>query len=66
VACGLGGILVEVLKDVTFRLAPTSRDEALSMDRRGIAVAEILRGVRGAEGVDRNALATLIQRVSDW
>src|SRR5882757_1842106 len=64
VAFGLGGILVEVLKDVTFRLAPTSRDEALSMVD-GIAAAEILRGVRGAEGVDRDALATLIQRVSD-
>ncbi|HEY3715069.1 MAG TPA: acetate--CoA ligase family protein [Jatrophihabitantaceae bacterium] len=64
VAFGLGGILVEVLKDVTFRLAPTSRDEALSMVD-GIAAAEILRGVRGAEGVDRDALATLVQRVSD-
>src|SRR5882724_5149098 len=63
VAFGLGGILVEVLKDVTFRLAPTSRAEALSM-LDGIAASEILRGVRGAEGVDREALATLIQRIS--
>jgi len=64
VAFGLGGVLVEVLKDVTFRLAPTSRDEALSM-LDGIAAAEVLRGVRGAEPVDRDALAGLIQRVSD-
>ena len=31
VAFGLGGVLVEVLKDITFRLAPASRDDALSM-----------------------------------
>jgi len=64
VAFGLGGILVEVLKDVTFRLAPTSNAEALSMVN-GIAAAEILRGVRGAEGVDADKLADLIHRVSD-
>ncbi|WP_330274631.1 acetate--CoA ligase family protein [Lentzea sp. NBC_00516] len=64
VAFGLGGILVEVLKDVTFRLAPTSPAEALSMVN-GIAAAEILRGVRGAEGVDADKLADLIHRVSD-
>lgn len=64
VAFGLGGILVEVLKDVTFRLAPTSPEEALSMVD-GIAAAEVLRGVRGAEGVDAAKLADLIHRVSD-
>ncbi|MEC3980469.1 acetate--CoA ligase family protein [Amycolatopsis sp. H20-H5] len=64
VAFGLGGVLVEVLKDVTFRLAPTSRDEALSMID-GIAAAEILRGVRGAEPADREALAALIHAVGE-
>jgi acetyl coenzyme A synthetase (ADP forming)-like protein len=59
VAFGLGGILVEVLKDITFRLAPLSYEEALSM-LDGIAAAEILRGVRGAAGVDRHALASMI------
>jgi acetyl coenzyme A synthetase (ADP forming)-like protein len=63
VAFGLGGVLVEVLKDITFRLAPASREDALSM-LDGIAAAEILRGVRGAEPVDRRALASLIQNVS--
>src|SRR3954452_6064952 len=53
VAFGLGGILVEVLKDVTFRLAPTDREQAMSMID-GIAAAEILRGVRGAEPADRD------------
>ncbi|GAA1685259.1 acetate--CoA ligase family protein [Fodinicola feengrottensis] len=63
VAFGLGGVLVEVLKDVTFRLAPTSQDEALSMID-GIKAAQILKGVRGAEPADRAALSTIIQRVS--
>jgi acetyl coenzyme A synthetase (ADP forming)-like protein len=64
VAFGLGGVLVEVLKDVTFRLAPTSPETARSM-LDGIAAAEILRGVRGAEPANRELLVDLICRVSD-
>jgi acetyl coenzyme A synthetase (ADP forming)-like protein len=64
VAFGLGGILVEVLKDATFRLAPASKDDALSM-LDGIQAAEILKGVRGAKPVHREALALMIQRVSE-
>ncbi|MFC8077891.1 acetate--CoA ligase family protein [Streptomyces sp. NPDC057307] len=63
VAFGLGGVLVEVLKDVTFRLAPATKDDALSM-LDGIRAAEILRGVRGGAAVDRDALADLVVRVS--
>jgi acetyl coenzyme A synthetase (ADP forming)-like protein len=63
VAFGLGGVLVEVLKDITFRLAPATREDALSM-LDGIAAAEILRGVRGAQPVHRAALATMIGNVS--
>ena len=63
VAFGMGGVLVEVLKDITFRLAPATTDDALSM-LDGIQAAEILRGVRGAKPIDREALATMIQRVS--
>src|SRR6185295_13138519 len=63
VAFGLGGVLVEVLKDITFRLAPATQADALSM-LDGIAAAEILKGVRGAEPVNRDALATMIQNVS--
>ncbi len=64
VAFGLGGILVEVLKDATFRLAPATKEDALSM-QDGIAAAEILKGVRGAGGIDRDALATMIVNVSE-
>jgi acetyl coenzyme A synthetase (ADP forming)-like protein len=63
VAFGLGGVLVEVLKDITFRLAPATRQDAVSM-LDGIAGAEILRGVRGAAPVSRDALAAIIQAVS--
>ena len=63
VAFGLGGVLVEVMKDITFRLAPATREDALSM-LDGIAAAEVLKGVRGAAAVDRNSLAALIQNVS--
>ncbi len=61
---GLGGVLVEVLKDVTFRLAPVDHSAAISM-LDGIEAAEILRGVRGAEPVDADALADVIVRLSD-
>jgi acetyl coenzyme A synthetase (ADP forming)-like protein len=63
VAFGMGGVLVEVLKDITFRLAPASAQDALSM-LDGIAAAEILRGLRGATPVDRAALSGMIGRVS--
>jgi acetyl coenzyme A synthetase (ADP forming)-like protein len=64
VAFGLGGVLVEVLKDVTFRLAPASTEDALSM-LDGIQAAEVLRGVRGADPVDRDALARVVVAVSN-
>ncbi|MEU5682800.1 CoA-binding protein [Streptomyces venezuelae] len=63
VAFGLGGVLVEVLKDVTFRLAPVDADEAASM-LDSIRAADVLRGVRGAPPVDRRAVAEQISRVS--
>ncbi|MEU5853645.1 acetate--CoA ligase family protein [Saccharopolyspora shandongensis] len=64
VAFGLGGVLVEVLKDVTFRLAPLSSAQARSM-LDDIAAAEVLRGARGSEPVDADALAEVLRRVSD-
>jgi acetyl coenzyme A synthetase (ADP forming)-like protein len=63
VAFGLGGVLVEVLKDVTFRLAPATNDDALSM-LDGIQAAEMLHGVRGGDPANREALADIIVKVS--
>jgi acetyl coenzyme A synthetase (ADP forming)-like protein len=64
VTFGIGGVLVEVMRDVTFRLAPTSREDAFEMVD-GIRAAEVLRGVRGRPGVDREALAATIEAVSE-
>jgi acetyl coenzyme A synthetase (ADP forming)-like protein len=64
VVFGLGGVLVEVLRDVTFRLAPMDTDAALGM-LDDIQAAEVLKGARGAQPVDRDALADIIRRLSD-
>src|SRR5690348_13878377 len=63
VAFGLGGVLVEVLKDITFRLAPATKQDALSM-LDGIQAHEMLKGVRGGDAVNRDALAEVIVKVS--
>jgi acetyl coenzyme A synthetase (ADP forming)-like protein len=63
VAFGLGGVLVEILKDVTFRLAPATKQDALSM-LDGIQAHEMLHGVRGGDPVNRDALADVIVKVS--
>ena len=62
VAFGLGGVLVEVMGDLTFRLAPVTEGEAAAM-LDDIAGAAVLDGVRGSAGVDREALAGLIVNV---
>ncbi len=61
---GLGGIFVEVLKDVTFRVAPVASSQALRMlgEIRG---APILAGVRGEAPRDRQALADVICKYSN-
>ncbi|MBR9976232.1 MAG: acetate--CoA ligase family protein [Bacteroidetes bacterium] len=63
VLCGLGGIFIEVLKDVRAGLAPLSRDEALGMIR-GLKGYRILQGVRGQAGVSEEALADVVVRLS--
>lgn len=60
---GLGGIYVEVLKDVIFKIAPVTRVEAEEM-LAGIKTAALLDGVRGEAGIDKQAVVELIQRVS--
>lgn len=60
---GLGGIFVEVLKDVAFRKLPLSRYDAESMLGE-IKAQKILDGVRGNQGVDRAAIVDLLQKIS--
>ena len=65
VMAGLGGIFVEVLKDVVFRRAPFSHDEALRMLGE-LRMTAMLDGVRGKPGVDRAVLAALLSNLSHW
>jgi acetyltransferase len=60
---GLGGIFVEVMKDVTFHLAPITEDEAIMM-LKSTRSYEILQGKRGQKGVDLAAIANGMQRIS--
>ncbi len=61
---GLGGIFVEVLKDVAFRALPMSRADAAEMLEQ-IASKKILEGVRGALPVDKEALLDLMMAVAE-
>jgi len=63
VLCGLGGIYIEVLKDVQSALAPVSKDEALQMIRK-LKSYKIIQGVRGQEGLNEDLFAEIITRVS--
>jgi len=60
---GLGGIFVDVLKDVVFSLTPVTDAEAREMVD-GIQASALLDGVRGEKPVDKSALVDLIQRLS--
>ncbi len=60
---GLGGIYVEVLKDVSFRIVPVSRRDAQAMVSE-IKTAALLRGARGEKAVDINAVVESIMRLS--
>lgn len=60
---GMGGIMVEVLKDVAFYLAPLTGDEAKQM-LVNTKTYQLLKGVRGQEGVDIEAIAEGLQRLS--
>ena len=63
VLCGLGGIFVEVLKDVSSGLAPLSYEEAYSMIR-SLRAYKIIQGTRGQKGVNEDKYAEIIVRLS--
>ena len=60
---GLGGIFVEVMKDVTFYLAPITADEAMQM-LMGTRSYALLKGARGEAAVDIMSIADGLQRIS--
>jgi acetyltransferase len=63
VAFGLGGIYVEALKDVSFRVAPFSREEAQEMIQE-IRSYPLLAGVRGEPPADHEAMVDTLMRTS--
>jgi acetate---CoA ligase (ADP-forming) len=62
---GSGGVYVELLKDVSFRLAPVTRSEAEAMIEETMA-GKLLSGLRGQLPADKSAVADVIVAVSQW
>jgi len=63
VMCGLGGIFIEVLKDVQVGLSPISKPEALDMIQ-SLNGYGIIKGVRSQEGINEEMFADIISRIS--
>lgn len=63
VMVGLGGIYIEILKDVNARLAPFDKAEALQMIRR-LRSYPLIKGSRGQKGSDENILAEILLKIS--
>jgi acetate---CoA ligase (ADP-forming) len=63
VMCGMGGIFIEVLRDINSSLSPVSADEALNMIR-SLKSYDIIKGVRGQKAVDEHGFAEAIRRLS--
>jgi len=63
VLCGLGGIFIEVLKDVNSAIAPVEKEEARKMIRN-LKSYGIIKGTRGQEGVNEDQFAEAVMRVS--
>jgi acetyltransferase len=63
IVCGLGGIFIEVMKDISAGLSPISKAEALQMIK-GLRAYEIIKGTRGRDGTDQELFAEIIQKLS--
>ncbi|MFW5758478.1 MAG: acetate--CoA ligase family protein [Bacteroidota bacterium] len=63
ILCGLGGIFIEVLRDVAQNLAPVYHDEAISMIR-SLKSYKIIEGIRGSKGVDEEKFAEILVKLS--
>jgi acetyltransferase len=63
IMCGMGGIFIEVLKDIQTALAPVSKEEA-SLMIRSLKTYKILQGLRGEKGIDIDKFADIIVSLS--
>jgi acyl-CoA synthetase (NDP forming) len=61
---GSGGIMVEVFQDVSFRVAPFSKEAALQMIKE-TKISQVLKGIRGEEPKDIDSLANLLAKIGD-
>ncbi len=64
ILCGLGGIYIEVLKDVKASLAPISKKEATTMIQQ-LKSYKIIQGIRNQEGVNEALFSDIIQKISN-
>ncbi len=62
VLCGMGGIFIEVLKDVNTALTPVTKEEANLMIKN-LKSYKIIQGIRGQEGVNEEKFTEIIQRI---
>jgi len=65
VSAGIGGIYVEILKDVTFRIAPLSKNDAEEMIKE-LKGYEILKGIRGKKAINMEKLHDLLVKISKF
>ncbi len=63
IMCGLGGIFVEILKDVTIGMIPVSEKDSLHMITQ-LKAYPILKGIRGQKGIDIEAFSKIISKLS--
>jgi acetyltransferase len=63
ILCGMGGIFIEVLKDLSYGLAPIGLQQAKQMIQ-GLKSYPIIQGVRGKTGIDENKFADILVRLS--
>lgn len=63
ILCGMGGIFIEVLKDVAAGLSPLSKEESLAMIR-SLKSYKIIQGVRGQKGISEEAFADILCKLS--
>jgi len=64
VLCGLGGIFIEVLKDINYGLAPLTKEESFEMIRK-LKNYKMVQGVRGREGANEDIFAEIIVKISN-
>jgi len=64
VLCGLGGIFIEVLNDVSSCLTPVGKTESIEMIQ-SLKGYKVIQGIRGKEGVNEDIFSETIQRISN-